>query len=245
MKRLKFPWWGIISGALLAMAATLRFTFTGNNYNAYTLCFIAALIIAHRFLPKTLWRILIILVCVGLVYFCIVEAFIIKHARTDKNAEQPYVIVLGAAVKGDVPSLSLLNRMKAARDYLNKYPEAVAIVSGGKGVGENISEAQCMFDWLTAEGIAPERIIMEDKATSTGENLEYSFEIIRSLGTEPDGNVAIVSSPYHLYRAKCMARTYGVEAAGVAGYFDWINVTVNYFIREAFGVTHMWVFGPN
>ena len=65
-----------------------------------------------------------------------------------------------------------------------------------------MTEAQCMFDWLTAHGIDESRIIMEDKATSTAENLEFSFDIIRSLGVEPDGNTAILSSPYHLFRAK-------------------------------------------
>ena len=80
-------------------------------------------------------------------------------------------------------------------------------------------------------------------ATSTKENLEYSFEIIRQLGDEPEGNVAILSSPYHLFRAKSMARRLGVEPVGVAGGWDYPLLTVNYFIREAFGVTHLWVFG--
>ena len=41
-------------------------------------------------------------------------------------------------------------------------------------------------------------------ATSTKENLMFSFEIIRNRGDEPEGNVAVLSSPYHLYRAKTM-----------------------------------------
>ena len=100
-----------------------------------------------------------------------------------------------------------------------------------------------MFDWLTANGIAPERVLMEDRATSTKENLQFSFEIILERGDDPVGNVAILSSPYHLYRAKSMSKLMGVEAAGVAGVWDYPVLTVNYFIREAFGVTHLWVFG--
>ena len=84
---------------------------------------------------------------------------------------------------------------------------------------------------------------MEDKATSTEENLKFSFQIIRDRGDEPDGNVAIVSSAYHLYRAKEMARLQGVETAGVAAPWGYFFVMLNYFIREAFGVTHLWVFG--
>ena len=96
---------------------------------------------------------------------------------------------------------------------------------------------------LIENGIAPERVIEEPKAVSTMENLRFSFEIIRSLGGEPNGNTAIISSGYHLYRAKTMAKMLGVEAAGVAGHLGYPVYTLSCFIREAFGVTHLWVFG--
>lgn len=239
----KIPAWGVISGALLAAALLFRFAMRGYSYIAHTLAFIAALILMHHFLGKTLWRIVVVLVCIGLIYFVIVEVPIIKNARTDPEPERDYLVVLGAAVHGDHPSLSLIHRLQGALEYLDKYPDSVAIVSGGKGPGENLTEAQAMYDWLTAHGIAPERVLMEDKATSTKENLLFSFEIIKSLGDEPDENVAILSSSYHLYRAKQMAKMLDVDAAGVAGAPDYPILTVNYFIREAFGVTHLWVFG--
>ena len=100
-----------------------------------------------------------------------------------------------------------------------------------------------MHDWLAVHGISEDRILEEPKATSTQENLSFSFDIIRERGDEPDGNVAIVSSAYHLYRAKSMARLQGVEAAGVAAPWGRTMVMLNYFIRGAFGVTHLWVFG--
>ena len=152
--------------------------------------------------------------------------------------------MLGAAVYGDRPSLTLVRRLEGALDYLNRYPDSVAVVSGGMGPGETVTEGQAMFDWLVARGVAPERVLIEDRATSTRENLEFSFDIIRSRGDEPSGNVAIVSSAYHLYRAKCMAEKLGIaDPAGVAAPWGYFFVMLNYFIREAFGVTHLWVFG--
>ena len=244
MSKLKLiPVWGWAAAILLLAALVFRFALRGYSYIAYTLTFIAALILLHQFLPVLLWRILVVLVCIGFVYFCIVEVPIIKNARTDEDAERPYLVVLGAAVHGDDASLSLVHRLRGVLDYMEQYPDCVAIVSGGQGKGENMTEAKCMYDWLTAHGIDGSRIIMEDRATSTAENLAFSFDIIRSLGVEPDGNTAILSSPYHLFRAKSMARSMGVEAAGVAGHWDYPILTINYFIREAFGVTHMWAFG--
>ncbi len=229
--------------ALAAAGLFFRFALRGYVYWGYLCFFLVALIFLHAFLPRVLWRVVLGLTCLGIVYFCIVEIPIIKNARTDPDAERPYLVVLGAAVYGDRPSLTLVRRLEGARDYLNQYPESIAIVSGGQGKGENITEAQAMRDWLVAHGIAGERILMEPRATSTQENLAYSFAIIEERGDSPDGNVAIVSSAYHLFRAKSMARLQGVEAAGVAAPWGYPMVMLNYFIREAFGITHLWVFG--
>ena len=235
--------WAGLTVALLAAGAFLRFALRGYAYWGYALAFVAALIVLHRFAAPLLWRIVVILVCIGLVYFCIVEVPIIKNARTDKDPERPYLVVLGAAVYGDRPSLTLVRRLEGALDYLERYPDSVAIVSGGMGPGENVTEARAMRDWLLDHGLSEDRVLMEEQATSTRENLEYSFAIIRGRGDEPDGNVAIVSSAYHLYRAKLMARMLGAEAAGVAAPWGYFFVMLNYFIREAFGVTHLWVLG--
>ncbi len=244
MSKLKWiPAWGWSTGVLLLGALFFRFALRGYSYIAHSLTFFAALIVLNHVLPRFWWRILVILVCIGFVYFFAVEIPIIRNARTDEDADKPYLVVLGAAVHGDDASLSLVHRLQGVLDYMEQYPDSMVIVSGGQGKGENLTEAQCMKDWLLAHGADESRIIMEDKATSTAENLEFSFAIIRSFGVEPDGNTAILSSPYHLYRAKSMAKSMGVEAAGVAGHWDYPVLTINYFIREAFGVTHMWVFG--
>ena len=230
-------------GGLTASALVLRFVLRGYAWWGYALLFVAALIVLHRFLPGFWWRLVVILTCIGLAWFCFVESFIIRNARTDKDPGRDYLIVLGAAVYGDQPSLTLIRRMEGARDYLLAYPDSVAIVSGGMGPGETVTEALAMHDWLRAQGVPEERILMEPEATSTQENLSFSFDIIRSRGDEPDGNVAVVSSAYHLYRAKLMARNMGVDAAGVAAPWGYFFVMLNYFIREAFGVTRLWLLG--
>lgn len=237
------PGWTLWTVSLLAAALIFRFAMRGYAYIGYTLAFIAVLIVLHRFLPHGAWRTVNALVCLGLMYFCLVELPIISASRTDNEPERKYLVVLGAAVHGSAPSLSMTHRLEGALDYLEAYPDSVAIVSGGQGQGEDISEAQAMYDWLTAHGIAPERVVMEDKSTSTMENLEFSYKIIRERGDLPEDNVAIVSSSYHLYRAKQMSKMLGVTAAGVAGAPDYPLITLNFFIREAFGVTHLWVFG--
>lgn len=124
------------------------------------------------------------------------------------TGEHEYVIILGAKVKpGGVPSLSLKNRLDVAASYLNEYPHVTAIVSGGQGADEDRTEASVMRQYLLDQGIAPERILMEEQSTSTYENLLYSKEL---LPPHTKG-VTIISNDFHLRRATFLASQLGLQ----------------------------------
>ncbi|MDO4982195.1 MAG: YdcF family protein [Eubacteriales bacterium] len=234
----------LLSSILLFLGAVFfNFCLRGYGYISAMLLFFMLLVLLHHFLPGNVWRVILVVVLCGFMYFCAVEIPIVKHSRGDRDCERKYLIVLGAAVHGDSPSLALEHRLEGAFDYLTAHPDTIAIVTGGRGKGENISEAECMYSYLIDNGISPERIITEDRAVSTVENLKFSFDIIRSLGDEPNGNVCIVSSAYHLFRAKCLAERLGVNLAAVPGNNGYPVYMLNCYIREAFGITHMMVFG--
>ena len=233
----------IIAAVLILVGLILNFVFTGQQFLAYTLYFAALVCLLFGIIGKTVKRVICVLLALGLAYFVVVEAFIIGSASGDSDADYDYIIVLGAAVRGDTPSRALVERMEAARAYLLSHPDAVAIVSGGQGDGENLSEAEAMYKWLTAKGIDGSRLIIENRATSTYENLKYSFEIIKSRGQEQDISIAVVTSEYHIYRAKLLASSLGAEVGGIAADTTHFPIKLNYFIREAFGVTYQWVFG--
>ena len=229
------------SALLVFLGLVCRFVFSGMNFIAYTLFFAAAVTAVLLFCKRN-WikRAVCAATAVGFVYLAIVEVPIIRESSGDDDTEYDYIIVLGAAVHGDTPSLSLIERMTAARSYMLSHPDAAAIVSGGQGNNENLSEAQAMFDWLTKNGIAAERIIKEDRATSTLDNLKFSFDIISARG---GGSAAVVTSEYHIYRAKLLAQSLDWDIGAVAAHTTYFPIEVNYFIREAFGVTYQWVFG--
>ena len=240
---MKGKMWLIFVILLLVGAGLLFFAATGHDYVAALLVLIAALIVIYRFGGHGLRVAVTVLLVIGIAAFIIIEIPIVREARTDAPDDCEYVIVLGAGLRGDVPTLSLRNRLDAALEWLEAHPDCVAVVSGGQGPGENMPEGEAMGIWLEARGIEPERIIVEDKSTSTMENLENSFALIREAGGEPDGNCAIITSEYHLCRAKLMARSLGVEAWGVAAHTSWPSLMLNYFIREAFAVTYYRIFG--
>ena len=240
---MKGKMWLIFVILLLVGAGLLFFAATGHDYVAALLVLIAALIVIYRFGGHGLRVAVTVLLVIGMAAFIIIEIPIVREARTDAPDDCEYVIVLGAGLRGDVPTLSLRNRLDAALEWLESHPDCVAVVSGGQGPGENMPEGEAMGIWLESRGIEPERIIVEDKSTSTMENLENSFALIREAGGEPDGNCAIITSEYHLCRAKLMAESLGVEAWGVAAHTSWPSLMLNYFIREAFAVTYYRIFG--
>lgn len=88
------------------------------------------------------------------------------------------VTVLGCRVKGTVPTRALMSRCKAAFDYLTENKNSVAVLSGGQGPDEDISEAECMYRILTEKGIDKTRLYIENASTSTEENLKFSSDVI-------------------------------------------------------------------
>ena len=238
--------WLIAAAALFIAALVFKFALVGYSMMAYVCLFACAVVVMFHFLKKhglkKLMSVFTILLVIGCMAFAALEIPIIASARTDKDPEAKYLVVLGAGVNGKTPSLSMVNRLDAALEYLNTYPDSIAVLTGCQGEGEDISEAEAMFVWLKGRGISPERLIKEEKSTSTQENIANALDIIRSRDDGFDGRIAICSSEYHLYRAKCMAKENGCDPVGVAGKTSYPVLKLNYFIREAFGVLYMWIF---
>ncbi|QOS92749.1 YdcF family protein [Brevibacillus sp. JNUCC-41] len=156
------------------------------------------------------------------------------HQQIPENAD--YLIILGARVKGSVPSLSLQYRIDKAAEYLKANKHTVAIVSGGKGPGEDISEAKAMQQGLIAQGIEEARIMMEDKSTTTHENIVFSKELI------PDTAASglIVSNDFHIYRAVEIARKEGLDLKGMPAKTPKVSLLKSY-TREYLAITNYYL----
>ncbi|WP_335872002.1 YdcF family protein [Bacillus sp. 2205SS5-2] len=145
-----------------------------------------------------------------LVYFVSMESMIVSHMDDERSEQVDYVIVLGAGIIKGKPSLVLEERLALAITYLENNRDANVIVSGGIDVGEKISEAEAMRIYLVNAGIDEERIMIEDQATSTYENLLFSKELMENNKEK----VLIITSDFHLFRSKYIAESIGLEAFG-------------------------------
>ena len=235
--------------ALLVLAAFLMFGLQGYSFSAILCVGAAGIIGFYTFVPKlfkksrTVIRLFTILLILLLVVTAVTEGFIIHAARGNIEEPADFLLVLGAKVNPHGPSLTLYNRIDAAFDYLTRHPDSIAILSGGQGSDEPITEAKCMYDELVARGIDPARLWMEDKSTNTWENMKFSRALLEErTGSIPD-KIALVSSEFHLFRAQLFARRFGFDTVGVPAATRLPFLKVNYFLREAVAVWYYLIFG--
>ena len=192
---------------------------------------------------KSAARILTILLAVGLACGAVAEGVILSAMRKAPEVNADYVIVLGAKVNGMVPSLSLRYRIDSAAEYLKENPESVVVASGGQGKDEAISEALAIKNSLQAKGIDPGRILMEDKSTSTEENLIFSQALIESHGGTADSSVVIVTSNFHMFRALRLAKKLGyTHVTGSTAKTMWALIPQNH-MREILAVGYYFMTG--
>ena len=144
-----------------------------------------------------------------LVSFIWVEGLILAHDDGTETPTAPTLVVLGAGLNGDQPSLTLIARLQTALAYLEQHPDAVAVVTGGQGSYETVTEASAMGKWLTQKGVDPSRIYLEDLSTDTRENLRNARALMEQEGLSQP--IAVVSNSFHLYRARILAEKAGFE----------------------------------
>lgn len=183
-------------------------------------------------IPLILRRIFVAGVLVAAVLFVIVEGCIISRFHDKGKADLDYIIVLGAQMKPAGPSAVLGFRLDAAYDYLMENEGTICIVSGGQGSNEPCTEAEGMYQYLTDRGIAPERVLMEDRSTDTSENIAYS----KALIGRTDVSVGIVTNNFHVFRGVHLAKAAGFQdVCGISARSN-VYFQLNNMVREFFGV---------
>lgn len=169
-------------------------------------------------------------------------AFLNIYGSADSvTYKEDAVIVLGAGVNGENVSVTLKNRLDRAVEYHSVNPNAVIVVSGGQGYGEDITEALAMERYLVENGVPAENIIKEENATSTEENFKFSKELL----DEHFGRaykVAYITNDFHIYRAGLMAESQGFKNATYCHSSAPLYMIVSNGIRESLAVMYQWVF---
>ena len=252
----------VLAGVCFLLGVYMLTVFTAVRFSGMLFCCAGAVLILFAVFSKfksygKKWavycqRVLCVLLAAGFCLFFAMEAWVLEWARTDEETPVAAVVVFGAGVNGTVPSLSLKVRLEAVLDYIQDKPDIPIVVSGSQGPGEDITEARCMADWLVAHGVEEGRILLEEQADNTEQNVRCSEIILAEHGVDPLSSVAYVTADYHLCRAVYHAAgssrytrvyqseeyPYVVPVAAKMPEQYW-PITVNYYIREAFAMARL------
>ena len=158
-------------------------------------------------------------------------------ARYVPEKDKGFLIVLGCGLKKDgTPTPLLEGRLDLALRFDREQREQTGkaarfVVSGGQGPDEAQSEAASMRDYLLSQGVAEDRIVVEDKSTDTAENMRFSKEKIDAI--DPQGKVAFFTTNYHVFRSGLKARRVKLRAVGMGAptkWYFWPNAAVREFV---------------
>lgn len=174
-----------------------------------------------------------------LIVFLATLVILVREGHTKPENGADYVIVLGAHVYGERMSMNLAKRVEKAEEYLRENPETQVILSGGRGKGEKISEAEAMRRYLVEKGISMDRILMDETSVNTDENIKNSKRLMKNT----DCRVVIVSNAFHIYRARGIARKQGLsKVEGLSSAIHPYTIP-NSYVREVFAVWKYKIFG--
>ncbi|WP_296244393.1 MULTISPECIES: YdcF family protein [unclassified Psychrobacter] len=193
-----------------------------------------------------LWYALWLLFFIWLMSFAL---FVFSLQQQIKQSAQPVpdvaaVIVLGSGTVEGKPTPTLAKRLDTAAPLIKSQPKALALTSGGIGIGQTHSEANIMASYLhEAHGIAFEHILQEGKSTSTAENLINSQVILETKGVSIKAPVAIVTSDFHTIRAAAIARHQGYQQPIMLASPTPLSIRYNAWFREYFAFASGWLLG--
>ena len=189
-------------------------------------------------------KVIIALILLAAVCFGILEGIVLSGGRDAVQGEPKVMVILGCQVKPWGPSILLQDRLDKALDYWQEHPEITIVVSGGQGPDEHISEAQCMYDYLTGQGVDGGQILLEDQSHNTWENIQYTLDLLQSEGLDTD-EMLVVSNGFHLARVKLL---WGREWEGectlstLAAPSTHVPSRVKMYIREPFALVKSFLF---
>ena len=180
-----------------------------------------------------------------LVLLGVMEGFILSYgAQNHMDTPADAVIILGAGINDSEPSPALRTRLNVAEAYMERHGEIPVVLSGGLGLGEKITEAECMYNALCrGDENWDSRLLQEGKATSTAENFRYSREVLLEAGIDLDtATIAVVTNDFHMFRTHLIARREGMEIIGLPAELPWWWVDLACTVRESFALVKTLIF---
>lgn len=192
------------------------------------LIYLIIIFLLYKYNVKTTIN-LVLLYLMSMYFSVIICSYITNKNIQIKDYDS--IIILGNKMHNDNPSNDLTSRLETSIDYIKNNNVSNIIVSGGLSKTNTISEAEYMKKYLIENGIDENKILVEDKSKTTYQNFKYSLD--NTLGS-----IAIITSDYHGYRAKCLTSKFNKKANIITSKTKWYKYP-SLFIVEVWGLIYV------
>ena len=233
----------ILLGIAITLNGVVLFLIANFNLGNLLTLLLGVVLTAGVIFFKKIPKYIKLTVAIPLTVAVALSSFLAIYGVSDNvTYKEDALVVLGAGINGKRITYVLADRLDRAVEYSRENPDALIVVSGGQGPGEDISEAEAMYGYLTSKGVSEDRLIKEDKSTSTHENFKFSKALLDER-LDYDYKIAYVTNEYHVYRAGGIARNAGLpNSVHLHSVTRWYSVLPG-LLRECLAVMKFWVFG--
>ncbi|QBY51750.1 YdcF family protein [Cupriavidus oxalaticus] len=195
----------------------------------------------RRWIWRAGWTAFAVWLATVAVFFHFIHRSIAESA--EKATAARTIVILGSGTPHCAASPTLVARLDAGMALARQWPAAWVVVSGGRDFLRQCREADIMADYLIAHGLTADRLIRENRSTSTEENLRFSRRLLEQRGLIAAEPLVLVTSDFHLMRAERIARKAGFgSVVGVAAPTP-LYLRYNAWLREYFAFISGWVLG--
>lgn len=247
--------WNLISWCLvLLLTAQALWSLTHSNFSFGLVLVVALALVAWVwrlfwkplgafFLGTLVGKILLGVILGGTALVVGVLVFILASGYSHQPTEpQEIMIILGAGLRKDTPSLMLQYRLDKAYEYWQENPQVLIVTTGGQGRDETCPEGYAMKKYLVDRGVPADQIISEEKSTSTEENFLFARQLLEQAGYSADQPTVVVTNAFHCYRGRQYALKAGfTQVTSLPAGIPFTAILPSY-LREVFAILYYWVF---
>lgn len=237
--------------AALALYSGYNLTHSSLNFGTLILYLLTLAFLAraafyqplNRFFATLPGHIALGAVGIAAAFSALVLAFILWNAYgLSPTGQEKTMVVLGAGLRGDAPSRLLRERLDKAWEYYAEHPELTIVVTGGQGRDELRPEGAAMRDYLIAKGVPAEKILSEEKSTSTEENFAFSRQLMEQAGLDVQAPILLVTNDFHCYRGKQYAEMAGFTGVSALAAHTPFTAIIPCYLREVAALVYFWLF---
>jgi uncharacterized SAM-binding protein YcdF (DUF218 family) len=195
-------------------------------------------VLARSGLLTVIWRLTVFGFALWLLSVAVFFAWLGARSPLTPSTEPRVIVSLGSGLMNSQPTPTLMARLDVVLALAQRYPNAQVMTTGGLGRGQSITEAQAMANYLISKGLAPQRLLLETRSTSTYENMVFARALL-----PPDTPILITSSDFHLPRVEKIAQRIYLNVVGTSAAPTPLNIRYNVWLREYFAFISGWLLG--